>query len=73
MGLTSGVGCVGARSGPVGGLELFVNSLSETIFCDFGRILGGVGKPKWNPKSIFGRFFSMFFSSAISASIFGRF
>ena len=30
----------------------------------FGMILGRFGRPKWRPKSIFGSFFSMLFSSA---------
>ena len=39
-------------------------SFSCAIFFDFGAILGGLGRPKWSPKSIFGRFFAMFFSTA---------
>ena len=40
---------------------------------DLDAIFGGFGRPKWMPKSIFERFFSMFFSIVISASIFCRF
>ena len=32
-----------------------------SIFGDLGEILGGFGRPRWRPKSIFGRIFSMFF------------
>ena len=32
-----------------------------SIFGDLGEISGGFGRPRWKPKSIFGRIFSMFF------------
>ena len=57
----------------VGRWSLFSSSRSNAAFFDFGAVLGGFGRPKWRPKSIFERFFSMFFSIVISASIFWRF
>ena len=40
---------------------------------DFGAILGGFGRPKWKPKSIFGRFFFDVFFECVLASILGGF
>ena len=73
LGLVSGVESVEGAQRQLGPKTFFFNSLSEGIFFDFGKILGGFGKPKYSPKSIFGRFFSVFFANAISGSIFGRF
>ena len=39
---------------------------------DFATILGGVGKPKWTRKSIFGQFFAMHFSNAFLDRFFGK-
>ena len=44
-------------------LRFFSNAIF-LIFFDIGSILGGFGRPKWRPKSIFGKFFAMLFSSA---------
>ena len=43
------------------------------ICFDLGSILGGFGRPKRRPKSIFGRFFCDAFFECVLASIFGRF
>ena len=43
------------------------------MFFDVGSILGGFGRPKWRPKSIFGRFFFDAFSERVLASILGCF
>ena len=44
-----------------------------SIFSIFGSILEGFGRPKWRPKSIFGRFFCDAFFECVLASIFLRF
>ena len=43
------------------------------VFFDFWLILGGFGRPKRKPKSIFGTFFFGVFFECVLASIFGRF
>ena len=44
-----------------------------SFFFDLGSILGGFGRPKRRPKSIFGRFFFGVFFECVSASIFHGF
>ena len=73
MGLTCGVGCVGAPPRPVGPWGLFFESVSGATFLDFGWILGGFWEAKMVPKSIFGRFFGKLFFERDFASIFHRF
>ena len=53
----------------------FFRRLFFPIFGDVGSIWAGFGRPKRNPKSIFGGFFSMFFSNAFRhrfLMVFGR-
>ena len=73
MGLVRGVECVEGAPGSVRFWTFFFGSILEATFFDFGSILEGFGEPKMVPKSIFGTFFSRFFSSMALASILGRF
>ena len=43
------------------------------IFADLDQILGGFERPRWKPKSIFGRIFSMFFLNMFGNRFFGDF
>jgi len=76
MGTPKALPCGEALEGAVICMTLFFRHFLEhaffSIFFDVGSILGGFGRPKWRPKSIFGRFFGMFFSKAILASNFDR-
>ena len=69
MGLVFGVGCVEASSGALRCWSLFFRLVSDAVFLDFRWILGGLGRPTWSGKLIFGRFFSMLLSGTILASI----
>ena len=53
--------------------RLIFERASGAFFFDFGCILGGFGRPKRRPKSIFGRFFFDAFFECVLASILGRF
>ena len=44
-----------------------------SFFFDLGSILGGFGRPKRRPKSIFGMCFFDVFFACVSASVLGRF
>ena len=54
-------------------LQCFFRRQCLANFFDVGSIFGGFGKPKWRPKSIFGRFFFNAFFECALASILGRF
>ena len=68
-----GLGALRRAPGPLRPWTLFFDSMLEATFFDFGSILEGFWKAKMVPKSIFGTFFSRFFSSMALASILGRF
>ena len=53
--------------------QLFFEGCLGAFFGDLGAIFGGFGRPKWRPKSMFGTFFAMFFSSAFWNRFFGDF
>ena len=69
----AGLGAVRRAPRPLRFWTFFFGSILEATFFDFGSILEGFGEPKMVPKSIFGTFFSRFFSSTVLASILNQF
>ena len=53
--------------------KLRLASLVRVILEVLGAIFGGFGRPKWTPKSIFGRLFCDAFFECVLASIFAQF
>ena len=53
--------------------KVFLKGDFFSIFADLGEILGGFGRPRWKPKSIFVKIFSIFFLNMFGNRFFADF